>query len=151
MQESVVLMAADLEFEHVGAESDGEGRPSMIPGWRQLDGFALESRGAEGVAVESLQSGSTLIVQTVYSRYRIVVLDGPNRLVRIQGGRRLPDAMKARLEGATAGGSAIKRGWIVIGFEMEFSLAQRRIRSSRVRSVTTESCPSPCGTPSCVA
>ena len=50
-----------------------------------------------------------------------------------------PEATIVRLEGSTAGGSALKVGWILVGFQIEMWLGSVRIRSSRVRSVSIES------------
>ena len=100
-----------------------------------VDNFASGSDGADGVAVHSLEPGTTLVVQTRNSRYRLVILiDRP--VVVIQGGRMFPEPTVVRLEGATAGGSALKTGWILVGFQMEMSNGSIRIRSSPVRSVS---------------
>ena len=131
---------ADPELDDGGiTHGVGEDAPSLIPSCCTLDGFALESSGPESVDIESLESGTTLVVQTLYSCYRIVVIDGPRHLVLVRGGKKFPDAVCVRLEGATAGGSAIRRGWIVPGLQIEMRLGQSLIRSSRVRSVMEDS------------
>ena len=52
-----------------------------------------------------------------------------------------PEPTIVRLEGATAGGSALKIGWILVGFHMEMWLGPVRIRSSRVRFVSVSKRP----------
>ena len=99
-----------------------------------VETFALGSDGTDGVAVDSLEPGTTLVVQTRNSQYRLVILvDRP--VVAIQGGKLFPEPTVVRLEGATAGGSALKTGWIMVGLQMEMSNGSIRIRSSPVRSV----------------
>ena len=56
----------------------------------------------------------------------------------VQGGTMFPEATSVRLEGATADGSALKMGWILVGLRFEMSLGPKRITSSRVRSVAIE-------------
>ena len=113
-----------------------------------LDDFVLRCRDAGGVAVDSLDAGATLLVETRNSRYRFVVVDGPKRRVIVQGGEKFLRATPVRLEGATAGGSALKSGWILVGLQFQVSQGRRRIRSSRVRSVTVgaghTTAPEPC-------
>jgi cyclohexyl-isocyanide hydratase len=105
-----------------------------------LESFALSSVAAKGVAIGSLEPGTTLIVNTRNSQYRFVTLFDPG-LVLASGGAMFPEATIARLEGATAEGSALKLGWILVGLQMEMSLGPVRIRSSRVLSVSIESSP----------
>ena len=116
---------------------------NFVPRPRTLDGFALEHGCAEGIAIQSLDAGTVLSLVTRHSRYRMVILDGARQLVLVQGGRLFPEATEVRLEGATAGGTFLKIGWIGIGLRLELSIGSRRITSSRVASVTIESVPSP--------
>jgi cyclohexyl-isocyanide hydratase len=95
---------------------------------------------AEGVPIDSLEPGATLVVSTRNSHYRFVILDQPH-LVLVKGGAMFPEAAVVRLEGATAGGSALKMGWILVGFQIEMWLGSVRIRSSAVRSVSIEHIP----------
>ena len=113
-------------------------RPSG--GCTTVKGFAFRSRAAEGVAINSLQPGTTLVVNTRNSQYRFVILFDPC-LVLVKGGAMFPEATVVRLEGATAGGSALKIGWILVGFQIDMWLGSLRVRSSRVRSVSIENVP----------
>jgi hypothetical protein len=90
-----------------------------------------------------LEPGTTLIVNTRHSQYRFVMLLDP-RFVLVKGGAMFPETTIVRLDGATAGGSALKMGWILVGFQIEMWLGSVRIRSSRVRSVSIESVPATC-------
>lgn len=117
-------------------------RVSHWSSWRgdALEGFALRSDASKGLAIESLEPGTTLIVNTRNSQYRFVILFDPY-LVLVKGGAMFPEPTVVRLEGASAGGSALKMGWILVGFQIEMWLGSMRIRSSRVRSVSIESIP----------
>lgn len=95
----------------------------------------------DGVCIESLEPGTALNVHTVNSLYRIVVLDGPHHVVHICGGTAFPEDTVVRIEGATGYGSALKRGWIVVGFRMEMLLGPLRIKSSPVLSVLNTGAP----------
>jgi cyclohexyl-isocyanide hydratase len=105
-----------------------------------LEAVALRADAAEGIAIDSLEPGTTLLVRTRNSEYRFVILLHPH-LVLVQGGAMFPEAAIVRLEGATAGGSALKVGWILVGFQIEMWLGSVRIRSSAVRSVSIETIP----------
>jgi hypothetical protein len=102
-----------------------------------LDDFVLECRGTEGVAVDSLESGAALVVETRNSRYQFVVVDGPKRRVIVKGGV-FPRATPVRLDGATAGGNALKLGWVLAGLQLQVWQGRQCIRFSTVRSVTVE-------------
>ncbi len=105
-----------------------------------LEGVPLISRVTDGIAIDSLEPGTTVGVNTRNSYYRFVVLHGPC-LVLVKGGVMFPEATLVTLEGATAGGSALKTGWILVGCQIELRLGAKRITSSRVRSVSIESMP----------
>jgi hypothetical protein len=112
----------------------------MVPRWRTLDGFALESGEREGLNIETLAAGVTLIVRTRRSSYKVVVLDGRRHLVLVEGGV-FPEGTVVQLSGATIGGSTLKLGCILVGLRMEFGLGSRQITSSIVEAVAIESEP----------
>ena len=95
------------------------------------------SPGAEEVAIDSLEPGTTLIVNTRNSQYRCIILSVP-QLLLVRGGAMFPEATIVRFEGAIAGGSGLRVGWILVGSRMEMSLGPLRIRSSPVRSVSIQ-------------
>jgi hypothetical protein len=102
--------------------------------------FAVRSIAIEGVAVNLLEPGTTLVVTTRNSEYRLVVLLDPS-VVLVKGGKSFPDATVAALAGATAGGSTVKVGWIQVGLHMEIRDGERRVTSSPVRSILIERVP----------
>jgi hypothetical protein len=109
----------------------------MLPSCRTLDGFARESNEKNGVEVCALGAGSTVIVNTRHSCYRLTVVDGSRQLVLAAGGI-FPEPTIVRLSGATFGGSTLKVGWILVGLRIEFGLGTTQITSSRVQSIEIE-------------
>jgi hypothetical protein len=94
---------------------------------------------AAGLAIGALVAGTTVVVRTRKSKYRIVVLSGLGRKALVQGGRLLPDAVDACVQGSSLGGSPLKIGWIGVGLRLELLVCQRRIVTSRVVSIAIES------------
>jgi hypothetical protein len=92
-----------------------------------------------GLALGALAAGTTLVVRTRKSQYRIVVVSGLGRKVLVQGGRLLPDAVDGCVQGSSLGGSLLKSGWIGVGLRLELVVCQRRIVTSRVVSIAIES------------
>jgi len=119
----------------------GKGQATLVPRRCTLSGFTLEAGGSDGIAIQSLAPGTTLIVQTRNSQYRLIVLDGDHQDVLVQGGALFPEATAAYLQGASAGGSLVRTGWIEVGLRMELLAGPRRIVTSPVRSVTIENLP----------
>jgi len=68
----------------------------------------------------------------------VVVLGDGCDEVLVRGGARFPKATRAQLQGASAGGSLIKTGWIGVGLRVELLVGPRRIITSPVRSMTIE-------------
>ena len=120
---------------------DGNRQAALIPRRCTLSGFALEAGCSDGIAIPSLAPGTTLIVQTRHSQYRLIVLDGERHGVLVQGGAFFPEATAAHLQGASASGSLVRTGWIGVGLRLELCVGSRRIITSPVRSVTIENLP----------
>jgi hypothetical protein len=99
-----------------------------------LEEFPAEPGFADGVAVESLEPGTILEVTTRNTRYRLTVIDGGGHAL-ITGGALFPQPTEVHIEGATAGGSALKLGWIGVGLRLELSIGRRLITTSAVQSV----------------
>jgi hypothetical protein len=125
----------DQSHSEVPAER-GACRP--VRGPRPFDALARHLGCHDGVSLRSLAAGSRLIVGTQNSIYRLVVLDGTEGRVQVQGGTMFPEPTDVRLEGATDGGSAVKSGWIGIGLRFEVRGEGRRIVTSRVKSLTID-------------
>ncbi|HVQ12149.1 MAG TPA: hypothetical protein VMS40_01100, partial [Vicinamibacterales bacterium] len=103
-----------------------------------LEQFVLEPGCSDGIDFQSLEAGTTVHVHTKYSSYHLVVMDPENGGALISGGRLFPESTAVRVEGATAGGTAIKAGWIGVGLRLEMLNLTHRVTTSVVRSVKVE-------------
>ena len=112
--------------------------PIVAPNWGTLTALVEGCDTLDGIAIQSLAPGTTLTICTRNSTYRVVVIDGVEQLVRVQGGSLLPEATEACLDGATVGGCLLKSGWIGRGLRAEFSVGPRRIITSHVQSITVD-------------
>jgi hypothetical protein len=102
--------------------------------------FALRPVEIEGVAIHSLDPGTTLLVNTRNSQYRLITLLD-EAVVLVTGGEAFPDATAVQFVGALAGGTTVRVGWIQVGCRMEMWHGTRRVTSSPVRSIVIESVP----------
>jgi hypothetical protein len=105
-----------------------------VPERNTLAGFVVEAEGEEGIALEAIEPGATVVVRTSNSEYRLIVLSQNERTVLVRGGA-FPDETAAVLQGATAGGNVVRAGWIGIGLRLELLHGKRRVVTSRVRSI----------------
>ena len=103
-----------------------------------LDGFATEVALADGVGLHELDPLTTVIVKTLNSLYRVVVLEPPRPRILIQGGRFFPQPTEALLAGASFGGSLLKLAWLGCGLRMEICSDGQRIVTSPVQSIAVE-------------
>jgi hypothetical protein len=103
-----------------------------------LEEFVHEPGCSEGIDFQSLPTGTVVNVDTRYSTYRLVVVDPDDKRATVTGGRLFPEPTEVRVEGATAGGTAIKAGWIGVGLRLEMSGLSNRITTSIVQSVAID-------------
>jgi hypothetical protein len=103
-----------------------------------LGQFAQERGCSDGIDFQSLEIGTTVHVHTRYSSYHLVVTDPENGCALVTGGRLFLEPTPIRIEGATAGGSAIKAGWIGVGLHLEMLKLTNRVTTSVVRAVQVE-------------
>lgn len=101
-----------------------------------LDGFVDAVASAPGISLGDIEPLTTLLVRTRNSDYRITVGEGAN--VVVQGGRYFSEQTAASFDGASAGGSLLKVGWIGLGLRMEFRVGSQRIVTSPVAAIATE-------------
>jgi hypothetical protein len=106
-----------------------------------LDDFALDPGCTRGVAVDSLEPGTRVVVGTRHSCYRFVVSDPARRRGTVIGGKLFAEPADVRIDGATAGGTVIKAGWIGVGLRMEFTVGSRRVTTSCVKLLAVEKVP----------
>ena len=124
--------------KQVAESSDPDFEIARVPWCRTLSGFVVEADDEEGVAIESLEPGTALTVQTLNSQYRLIVTDGEQGQVLVEGTARFPEPTPAVVQGSSAGGSLLKTGWIGPGLHMELRVGSHRVITSRVRTVTVD-------------
>ena len=89
--------------------------------------------------LRELEPITTLRVETENSLYHISVLDPASLDILVMGGPVSRVPMRARLEGASFGGSLLKQGYILSGMRMELRLdGGRVIVTSPVQHITIE-------------
>lgn len=115
----------------VARAPDPEPRPSGVT----LDGFARGSTDAHGVRLRDLSSCDALRFRTRNSIYRLWLLEPSAGRVLVQGGTFFPQPVEATIAGATAGGSMIKVGWILQGYNLEILREGQRIVTTPVRVI----------------
>jgi len=123
--------ASDIPVPEIetGAHSDPLGT---------LDDFALDPGCTRGVAVDSLETGTRVVVGTSHSCYRFVVSDPSKRRGTVTGGTLFAEPTDVRIDGATAGGTVIKAGWIGVGLRMELTMGSKRITTSCVKFLAVD-------------
>ena len=107
-----------------------------------MDGFGPLTADTDGVAIATLEPGTTLLVHTRNSEYRFVILSDEAAAL-VSGGALFPEATIVRFGGATAGGSALKVGWILVGLHIEMWTDCRHVRTSPVSSIAIEKARTP--------
>jgi hypothetical protein len=118
------------------------GQGAIPPLRGTLEDFAFRAGCVNGVALDSLEPGTVVELDTRHSRYRMVVCGGDRRVL-VAGGSRFPEQTEARIEGATAGGSVLKVGWIGVGLRLEMAVGRRRLTTSRVERIAVTGPPPP--------
>jgi hypothetical protein len=119
---------------NAAAADEGSERAAAGPFRGLIDGVTNDLDRPEGVAVESLEPGTVLEVQTRNTCYRMVLVDGSGHAL-IKGGTFFPLPTPVHIEGASAGGGNLKVGWIGVGLNLELSVGSRVITTSPVKSV----------------
>ena len=117
---------ADTATGHVMHEVDAQ-NPS-------LDHLESDPARFRCVALPLLLPGTSLTLHTRNTCYRMVVLDGTDRRVRITGGKLFPQDTDAQVVGAIDDES-VKVGWIVEGFQLELTTQRGPVLTSTVASV----------------
>jgi len=89
-----------------------------------------------GVQLENANALDAFVVRTANSTYEITVLSPLTGDILVRGGAFFPVATKARLAGASLGGSFLKRHGIYVGFRLEFVSDQTPIVTTPVQTIT---------------
>lgn len=89
-----------------------------------------------GVQLENASALDAFVVRTANSTYEITVLSPSTGDILVRGGAFFPVVTKARLAGASLGGSFLKRHGIYVGFRLEFVSDQTPIVTTPVQTIT---------------
>ena len=89
-----------------------------------------------GIQVDSCPAFELIVVRTLNSEYEVIVLPGNAGDVLIRGGRFFPEFCRARLDGATAGGGALKLTGIYVGLRLELHVDRKSIVTSTVQGIS---------------
>jgi hypothetical protein len=100
-----------------------------------LEGFVRATGTSEGVSLAALSPIDRLRVRTRNSWYDITVVGPTDASVVIQGGAFFPDPCRARVSGASLGGSMLKLAWVGVGLCLEIHHDGRRIVTTPVREI----------------
>lgn len=103
-----------------------------------LDGFAAAVARADGIGLRDLDALTTVLVRTLNTLYRVIILEPPRSTILIQGGAFFPEPTEARLAGASLGGSLLKLSWFGCGLRMEVCTEGQRIVTSPVQSIEVQ-------------
>jgi hypothetical protein len=100
-----------------------------------LEDFAAATDRAAGINLRALTSLDSVEVDTRNSTYRITVVNALESRVLVSGGAFFPTPSLATISGASLGGSMLKRGVILNGFQFEILTGRDRIVTTRVREI----------------
>ena len=115
-------------------------RPSAVrterlcPSSSSLDAWTAHDW-RSGVQLENASALDAFVVRTANSTYEITVLSPASGEVLVRGGAFFPVVTRARLAGASLGGSFLKRHGIYVGFRLEFVSDQTPIVTTPVQTI----------------
>jgi hypothetical protein len=91
---------------------------------------------SEGVQLGQLPPLTTLLVRTMNSLYRVVIVEATD--VCVQGGEFFRNPERASLDGSSTERRCLKVGWIGVGRMMEIRSQGRHITTTPVRGIVIE-------------
>jgi hypothetical protein len=89
----------------------------------------------DGLQTDQLAPLDRLLVRTRNNPYEITILDPQAGDVLVRGGRFFPQPTRARLSGASLGGSFLKLHGIYVGFSMEIWSEGETVVTSPVETI----------------
>jgi hypothetical protein len=116
----------------------GGKRMHAIPRCCSLEGLTEINHTLQGVEVATLGRLDTILIRTVNSDYRILLLDPETGHAILEGGGQIPEPVEAKIIGSSFGGSIIRTGWIGVGLRMEAWTNDKYLRTSPVKSFGVE-------------
>jgi hypothetical protein len=117
-----------MDADRVQNEAGGRGPGDVV------DHASDADSAIEGISLADLEPLTTLLVRTVNSLYRIIVLRGATVLVT--GGKSFPEITRGELFSFTT--NVPRAGWIGVGRSMEIHFGHHVVVTSPVRGFTIE-------------
>lgn len=106
-----------------------------MPRRDSIGGFLEIVSSSEGLYLCHLPPCTSLLVSTLNSVYRLVVMHPPD--LYVQGGVFFPEPTAARLVGSSrVPGGWLKMGWIGVGLRFELCSRDQYVVTSPVRAIT---------------
>jgi len=115
--------------------SSGTASQRLSPAGSSLDAWTAHDW-RSGLQLENVTALEALVVRTANSTYEITVLSPLTGEVLVRGGAFFPVVTRARLAGASLGGSFLKRHGIYVGFRLEFVSDQTPIITTPVQTIS---------------
>lgn len=94
--------------------------------------------GAAEVALNSLRQFDTILVRTVNSEYRILLLDPTTGRALVEGGDCLTEPREGLVTGSRIHGALLKPGTIAVGHHLEMCIDRKFLSTSAVQSINIE-------------
>ena len=115
--------------------SPGAAADRLHPSGSSLEAWTAHNW-QSGVQLDEANALDAFVVRTANSTYEITVLSPLTGDILVRGGAFFPVVTKARLAGASLGGSFLKRHGIYVGFRLEFVSDQTPIVTTPVQTIT---------------
>jgi hypothetical protein len=109
-------------------------QPATVPSAAVLSTWHSH-RWDNGINLSQLAALDRVLVRTRNSLYEIIVSSPASGDVVVRGGEFFPEFTRARVAGATLGGSFLKLRSIHVGFRLEFTLGQNFVLTSPVETI----------------
>ena len=103
--------------------------------WTSEHGQVASNSDSSDVMLESLKPFDTILLQTLNSDYRILLLDPSAGRALVEGGNHLVEPSEALLRGSAVPGEPFKPGALSIGGRLEMWVGERVFLTSNIKSV----------------
>ncbi len=90
------------------------------------------------VPLETLQPFDTILVHTVNTDYRILLLDPKTGRALVEGGQYLTEPREGSVTGSKLHDSTFKLGSVAVGYQLEMWVDERILSTSPVQSISVE-------------
>ncbi len=104
----------------------------------KMIGLTPEQTQPPDVALNSLRQFDTILVRTMNSDYRILLLDPNTGRALVEGGHWLAEPTEGLVTGSKLYGSLYKPGSIAVGYRLEMWVDEKIVSTSQVQSISVE-------------